>query len=145
MAKAHSPLLTSLLALSASTIWLPGEVFVSLDELLREHPVRKFGLLIKEMRFLLPQKFVFHSISNTPFSELDICVAGASWTCGQTRVAATVHSSTRPEVIIDEKSESISEALINNACSQYLQPKKPTEYQNKTTKILITRTILELK
>jgi CO/xanthine dehydrogenase FAD-binding subunit len=83
----RSPLTTALLALDTQLLLLPGDVTISLGDLLPLRSQLLRGRLVAQVSLSLNARLAYEYVARTPADLPIVCVATAQWPSGRTRLA----------------------------------------------------------
>lgn len=132
-ANGRSPLLTALLALNTSLVWLPGDKAVRLEEWLPVRTSWNDAALIKEV--IVPQaELVIESIARSPKDTPILCLAVARFADGKIRSAIGGFGQV-PLILAGEDVVHGVEAALANSTDEWAS----AEYRQQAAKVLATR------
>jgi CO/xanthine dehydrogenase FAD-binding subunit len=132
-ANGRSPLLTALLALDASLVWLPGDKTIRLEEWLSVRTGWNGAALIKEV--VIPQaELAIESIARSPKDTPIICLATAKFADGKIRSAVGGFGEV-PLVFAGEDVAHGMEDLLTNSTDEWAS----AEYRLQAAKVLANR------
>ena len=139
----RSPLATALLALDAQVTLLPGEVGLSLGDLLPVRGERLRGNLVTQIRIPLNASLAYTAVGRTPADLPVVCVAVALWPSGRTRVALGGYGQA-VLLAFDGPDTNGAEITARSAFAQAGDEWASAEYRQDVAEILTRRCLDEL-
>lgn len=139
-ADGRSPFANALLALDVQLTLLPGEEQVGAGDLLFQRPEILVGRLITGIQIPVNARFGYEYVARTPLDLPIVCVAGAAWPSGRTRVSVGGYGTT-PALVLDGPEPGGVELAASDVYHQAEDEWATSEYRREMAAILAKRCI----